>query len=280
MASPAEATAQAELAAAWWDLAQESADIQRRRMLTRACRWYNQAMLRLSGLTLSVSQGRVAETARQYPELTLYGDVSIYAAYSGLWEIDYTNGAKRRYIIDPRGAVYLLGEAQKLAHGRLQPKQGKFALRLAIGQGWSPAAEDIELRNGELHIDHYNPPGKLSCTGVGRHRSLPESRPGATDYADDFGAFAGMWLVTYTNGDLRLYVIGPRGSAVGSGAHQLFEGRMRRDGNDVLLDCGFNQLERVSIKEGAFRSDQYAPASTTYPNGAPFQHGRGISLWR
>jgi len=276
LASPSDATAQAELAGGWWEQGQKRTGIHRRRMLTRASMWYNAALTRLSGLTLTVAKARVAEVIKEFPELALSGEVSVYNAYAGLWEITYTNTAKRNYVIDPRGTVYQVTH-KTAEYGRLIPKDRKFTLRL-VGHR-SPAVEHIELKNGELQIEHYNPPGKLSCVGIGKQRTLPEMRSGASDYTDDFSPLAGIWFVRYTNGAMRLYVIGPKGSAVGVDDTAVLEGRMRRSGTDVLLDMRDNKLERLKIQEGVLRVEHFDPASN-YPAAAPTPLGAGTLLSR
>ena len=96
--------------------------------------------------------------------------------FCGEWDINYTNGFKTKYIITKDGKVK--------GTNPVLPNDGERTMRLLdpeLGPSWlcpghpcyylkgvhsKGKFEYLTLKNGELHIRHYNP--NFCCTGIGK----------------------------------------------------------------------------------------------------------------
>ena len=81
----------------------------------------------------------------------------------------------------------------------------------------------------------------------------------------DLRVFQGRWVIKYSNGVFRRYVIDADGGVTSLGrGGQDTKGKLAQEGNDVLLDFGDNKLERLQVIDGTLRVQHFNPASS-YP---------------
>lgn len=75
----------------------------------------------------------------------------------------------------------------------------------------------------------------------------------------------GKWIIQYENGTQRTYIIRPNGRVLM--AEEKLEGRISKNGGDVVLDFGDGKLERLSVKS-VLTVEHFNPKSG-YPTSKP-----------
>jgi serine/threonine-protein kinase len=90
-----------------------------------------------------------------------------------------------------------------------------------------------------------------------------------------FPGFEGIWVIAYTNGATRIYFIDARGRVFFVDGGHLYEGQLRKNDREILLDFqgDGNRLERIQVVDGRFKVDHFNPASG-YPS-RPLCTGQG-----
>jgi hypothetical protein len=283
MKNPEDASEQVELADAWWDVGESADEIYRRQALGRAAYWYSEAIPRLQGLTLAKARDRVRTIYVRYPGLEpgSSSGASVFAQYSGVWEIRYANTARRYYVIDMRGNALLLNHGS-VSFGRLTPISDGEQMRLVFPllPKERGRTEQFSVKGGELLVQHFNPPTRLSTTGVGPRRDLPEKRPNSAKLpTTNMRDIAGIWICTHSNKLVRVYVLGPKGTGMIVSEDRIDEGTLIRKEDHILLDCNDNKLDRIKLIAGKLRIDSFDPAST-YPSASPAAVGTALRVSR
>ena len=93
----------------------------------------------------------------------------------------------------------------------------------------------------------------------------------------DLRVFQGRWVIKYSNGTFRRYVIDANGGVTCLGhGDQNVQGKLTQSGNEILLDLGDNKLERLQVMDGTLRVQHFSPASS-YPYSVT-EVGIGIKM--
>lgn len=268
LAKPVESVAQVELADAWWELAEPASPHAKRQIVGRAAYWYSEALPKLGGLTLAKARDRLTKAYTQYPGLEQgsAGAASVFAPYAGMWEVRYTNSAFRRYLFDSRGNFYFMRDF-KIYKSRLVPSgPSGDEMQLLFERN---KVEKIVIKDGELFIQHFNPPTKMTATGIGKKKELPEKKAGVVVAGTpNFRDLAGIWLATQSDKSYRIYVFGPKGSGLFMTQDAAYEGTLTRKEDHIIFDCNDDKICRIKPVAGGLRIDTFYPA-TTYPGSEP-----------
>jgi len=297
LGKPTDPGAQIQLADDWFDLADGQIRAAKRQISGRAARWYSEAAPKVTGISYTKARDRAIAIYKQFPGLKdgSSDNVSIFSEYRGVWEIRYTNNVLRYYVLDSRGNAFFLMHGA-IHRGRLIPSGSRMLLSVGRGQY---GMDKITLKDGEMRIDFFWPPGKLFSTGIGVRKTQPDDlasgtvkidEPAGTDSKvdDDMKNLAGTWLIKYTNEVLRIYQIGKKGDVVGvldynralpSKLTKIEDPNAAQGSTETryLIDHKDNTMERVWISGGKLRIDHFYPASR-YPAGKVDPLGIGIRV--
>lgn len=239
---------QAELADAWWNLANKRHGMDKVYMQRRAAKWYAEALPSLSGLRKDQVAQRINDVS---PCQCCAASSSGLWMFAGTWSVTYSNGVGRRYVIDKEG-IAAYGDRR----GRLSIKDGNTVLDFGDGK-----LERLLLVSGRLRIEHFNPassyPSNPTATAEAEKiTKQPENRRG-------YREFYGAWTIKYSNRATRVYLIDNSGNVAFPGEH--LKGQLITRDGEVLLDFGNGQLERLEIADSLLRVEHYSP-SKMYPH--------------